>query len=122
MGLRSDFYGSVGKNFLYTVGCFILSLTVIFSPLAYCIKKRWITENTRIVGMKLEFTGKALQLFGLMLKWLLLSIVTLTIYGIFFVPVRFRQWQTQHTVFAPVDMVRTIPGNNGYQKTPAPMR
>jgi uncharacterized membrane protein YjgN (DUF898 family) len=47
----------------------------------------------------LRFDGTALGLFGNWIKWLLLSIITLGIYG-FWVRIALKKWKTKHTFFA----------------------
>lgn len=43
-----------------------------------------------------SFDGTAMQLFGHWIKWLLLTIITLGIYG-FWLNIRLQQWITKHT-------------------------
>jgi len=82
--------------------CFLLSLTVIFMPAAQCYRLRKNAELTTIVGVPLKFTGKASSLFGLFIKWLFLSIFTLTIYMWVCVPVKYKQWVAENTIFGPI--------------------
>ena len=60
---------------------------------------RWETKHTVVDGRRLVFDGTALQLFGNWVKWLLLFIVTLGIYG-FWLSIALRKWKTKHTHFA----------------------
>ena len=63
---------------------------------------RWETKHTVINGHRLKFDGTALQLFGNWIKWLLLTIITLGIYG-FWVCIKIKKWTTKHTHFeAPI--------------------
>lgn len=41
----------------------------------------WEAKHTVIEGRKLTFDGKAIELFGNWIKWLLLTIITIGIYG-----------------------------------------
>jgi uncharacterized membrane protein YjgN (DUF898 family) len=56
-------------------------------------------EHTVINGQRLFFDGTATQLFGNWIKWLLLMIVTLGIYG-FWVGIAMKKWEVKHTHFA----------------------
>jgi len=108
--LRSDFYGTAGKYFFTKLGCLLLSIIPFIGlPNALCILNRYEINNTRIVGMKLEFTGKAGDLFVNIIKWGFFTLITIGLYGIFVAPVRYRQWVARNTVFAPVDMTRRLP-------------
>ncbi|MBQ1712899.1 MAG: DUF898 family protein, partial [Treponema sp.] len=49
-------------------------------------------------GKRLKFDGTAAQLFGNWIKWFLLIIVTLGIYG-FWIPIKLKKWKTKHTSF-----------------------
>ena len=44
------------------------------------------------------FTGSAFGLFGNWIKWLLLTIITLGIYG-FWVGIKIRDWKARNTIF-----------------------
>ena len=58
----------------------------------------WETKHTVINGKRLAFDGKAIQLFGNWIKWLLLTIITLGIYG-FWLNIALKKWKTKHTYF-----------------------
>ena len=45
------------------------------------------------------FDGRAIQLFGNWIKWLLLTVITLGIYG-FWLNIKIKKWITKHTHFA----------------------
>lgn len=66
-------------------------------PALTCFRLRWIYKHTCIGGYRLRFTGKGIQLFGKFWLWVLLSIVTLTIYT-WWVPIKYKQWETKHVV------------------------
>lgn len=70
----------------------------ILAPFAICMLYRWEIHHTVINGKRLQFDGTAAQLFGNWIKWLLLCIVTLGIYG-FWLNIKLKQWQTKHTYF-----------------------
>lgn len=100
--LKSRFTGTVGKYFFLRLGLAFLSLIPFCLPAAICIWKRYECRNTQIVGMTLEFTGKAGELLGRFFVWGFFSVITLGIYAMFYLPVRYKQWMTMHTVFGPV--------------------
>ncbi|HHU43215.1 MAG: hypothetical protein QM214_01810 [Bacillota bacterium] len=100
--IKSEFTGSMGKYIGVSLGCFLLSLTVIGLPFAICIREKWMIENSRVVGMPLMFKGTGLQLLGKMLVWLFFVIITFSLYTIV-IPYKYRQWVVENTVFAPYD-------------------
>ena len=58
----------------------------------------WEIKHTVINGKRLRFDGTALGLFGTWIKWLLLTIITIGIYG-FWVSIAIKKWKTKHTHF-----------------------
>lgn len=58
----------------------------------------WEIKHTVIEGRRLEFDGKAIQLFGQWIKWLLFTILTFGIYG-FWVAIKLKKWKVKHTYF-----------------------
>jgi uncharacterized membrane protein YjgN (DUF898 family) len=62
-------------------------------------------------GQRLIFTGSGsgIGLFGLWIKWFLLSIITLGIYS-FWVAPRIQQWKVEHTDFDPTWQPNTLGG------------
>ena len=58
----------------------------------------WEAKHTVINGKRLYFDGKAIQLFGNWIKWLLLTIITLGIYS-FWLGIALKKWRTKHTHF-----------------------
>lgn len=93
--------GFFGMRLLLCLFIFLSAFT-LFLTLPWIIVwfQRYITNNTYVNGKQLLFNGTGGQLFGSYIKWWLLSLVTIGIYGIFFTPVRIIQWYTKHTVFA----------------------
>ena len=86
--------GLIGINLLQAL---IIGLTFgIAAPWAICIKQRWIARHTVIDGRQLYFDGTAGQLFGNYIKWFLLTVITLGIYG-FWLDIKMKQWITKHT-------------------------
>jgi uncharacterized membrane protein YjgN (DUF898 family) len=58
----------------------------------------WKINHTVIEGRRLHFNGKAISLFANWIKWLLLSIITLGIYG-FWTRISLEKWKVKNTVF-----------------------
>ena len=95
--LPSRFEGSVialiGINLLTTL---LSTISLGFAyPAMYCFKKRWIYSNTVINGYRLKFTGTGTQLFGKYILWTFLTIITLSIFGLW-LPIKYQQWETKH--------------------------
>jgi uncharacterized membrane protein YjgN (DUF898 family) len=97
----SVFDGSVLGNFGTNLVAGLLSFITlgIGVPWAVAYRQRWLTSHTIIEGKRLKFDGTGGQLFGKYIIWFLLSIITLGIYAVFFLPVRMQQWVTKHTFF-----------------------
>ena len=68
-------------------------------PWALCMVCGWKINHTVIVGRRLKFNGKAIGLFGLWIKWLLLCIITMGIYS-FWVGISLEKWKVKNTIFA----------------------
>ncbi|MDR0877829.1 MAG: DUF898 domain-containing protein [Treponema sp.] len=98
---KSYFDGGVFDNFITSlVVSLITTITLgIGYPWAEAYRQKWQVKHTVIEGKRLTFDGTGGQLFGNYIKWWLLSIITLGIYAIFFMPVRIQQWITKHTFF-----------------------
>lgn len=65
-----------------------------------CWKMRWEVKHTYINGRHMVFDGHAVQLYGKIVVWVLLTIITICIYS-FWLIVKYKKWITKHTVFAP---------------------
>lgn len=59
---------------------------------------RWRINHTVVERKRLKFNGTAIGLFGLWIKWLLLSIITLGIYT-FWVRISLEKWKVKNTSF-----------------------
>jgi hypothetical protein len=94
-GGAATYWGTTILAVLITV----LTLSVCY-PFALVLRERWRAKHTYLDGHRLVFTGTGLGLFGLWLKWLLLIIITLTIYT-FWVAPRVQKWKVEHTDFDP---------------------
>lgn len=88
------------------LGVSILALLIILltlglcTPFAIVLRQRWRAKHTYVRGHRLIFVGGGVQLFGLWVKWFLLIIVTLGIYG-FWVAPRIQKWVVENTDFDP---------------------
>lgn len=95
---KSQFTGST----LQYVGWLLLGtiLTIcsfgLLYPCALCLMYNWRIKHTVIDGDNMEFDGKSMQLWGLWIKWVLLSIITLGIYSLW-IPISLLKWETKHT-------------------------
>jgi uncharacterized membrane protein YjgN (DUF898 family) len=97
----SSFDGSVLGNFGTNLVAGFLSIITLGLgvPWAVAYRQRWLVSHTIIEGKRLTFDGNGAQLFGNYIKWWFFSIITLSIYAIFFMPVRMQQWVSKHTFF-----------------------
>lgn len=71
----------------------------ICAPWAITMVESYKARHTVIDGKRLRFDGTAVSLFGQWIKWLLLTFVTIGIYG-FWVQIKMTQWVTKNTHFA----------------------
>lgn len=97
---RSKFDGT----FWEYLGESIIEALIIFftlglaTPYVICRSYRWDLEHQLIDGQRLVFDGKAGQLFGTWIKWCLLTLITVGIYGLW-LPIKKQKWLTSHTHF-----------------------
>ena len=102
-GQKLDSYFDGGL--LQLIGWRILgSIVTMFTlgicfPWALCMVYGWKIKHTVIEGRRLRFTGKAIGLFGLWIKWFLLCIITVGIYA-FWLSISLEKWKVKHTEFA----------------------
>lgn len=59
---------------------------------------RYEAGHTVLDGRRLQFTGTGASLFRQWIKWFLLTIITLGIYG-FWVQIAFKKWHVKHLQF-----------------------
>lgn len=86
----------VGWNIL---GVLVTVFTLgIAYPWALCMVYGWKINHTVVEGRRLKFTGSAVGLFGLWIKWLLLLIITFGIYG-FWLKISLEKWKVKNTTF-----------------------
>lgn len=95
--LRYEFKGSTIGHLFVSLGAGILTVITlgIALPWAQAMLYRWTTENTYVNGQRMRFTGSGGRLFGQYIKWWLLTVVTVGIYG-FVVANRMRKWAIEH--------------------------
>ena len=62
---------------------------------------KWETKHTIISNNQLKFSATALQLLGTCFKWLILTVITVGIFGLW-LPIKVRQWRVKHTTSTPV--------------------
>lgn len=97
---ESYFDGGVLQQFGWMLlGGLVTTVTLgICFPFAVCWLYEWEAKHTVIDGRRLRFTGTAGGLFGTWLLCIVLTIVTLGIYG-FYVPLKIRRWRESNTFF-----------------------
>jgi uncharacterized membrane protein YjgN (DUF898 family) len=87
-------------------------------PFAVVLKQRWRAKHTYVDGRRLIFTGSAIGLFGHWIKWFLLMLITLGIYGFWVMP-RMWKWITENQDFDPAFQPLAQPGQIPMQTTAA---
>ena len=86
---------------LQEIGWFLLGFLVtiitigICFPVAYCWMLKWNYKHTLYDGKRLTFDGKASQLIGKWICWLLLCIPTVGIFALF-IPKKLMNWKVSH--------------------------
>ena len=112
---ESSYDGGAVSNFLHLLVVFLFSSLTLFlaMPALVCWYFRWETKHVKINGRQLEFDGKGIQLFGKLVLWSFLTIITIGLYGIFRMPLNLNRWRTSHTHVAGY---RTPDGNKGESK------
>ena len=106
---ESKFTGGLGSYIgLQIVNALIMIFTLgLGLPWVVCRTERWDSEHQIIDGRRIYFDGKASQLFGNWIKWILLTIITLGIYSVV-VPIRKQAWIVKHQSFVkPVGNIKT---------------
>ena len=100
---RSHFDGGLFSYFGHSLlaGLMILLSGGLLTPWAIVLMHRWKTRHTVIDGYRLEFYGTGIGLFGQWIKWVLLTIITLGIYG-FWLHLKLEQWKVKYTTVGEV--------------------
>ncbi|MCD8372873.1 MAG: DUF898 domain-containing protein [Clostridia bacterium] len=102
--MDSRFTGGTFKLLLLLAALYlgtIFSLGIAYPWLA-CLVYRWEIKNTVINGKKQYFDGKGADLFKNYIKWLLLTIVTLSVYKLW-LSRNVMVWKVSHTHFEGED-------------------
>lgn len=96
-----SFNGGAGTYFgTALLGGFITIITLgICYPFSFVLMEQWRAKHSFIEGRQLVFTGTGVGLFGLWIKWFLLIVITVGIYG-FWVAPQIAKWKWEHTSFA----------------------
>ncbi|MGY0168407.1 DUF898 family protein [Lactococcus petauri] len=99
-GRQSFFDGGLLQFIGWTLlGGIITTITFgICYPWALCMVYSWKINHTVVDGHRMKFSGYAAGLFGNWIKWLLLTIITLGIYG-FWVSIKLEDWKVKNTGF-----------------------
>lgn len=90
--LESKFTGKVSKIFLWNL---LIVLTVFIPILGGWVrfrKQRWIIEQSIYDGKQLDFTGTFGEYIGKRILWIILTAITLGIYGIWAVKNKYAWW------------------------------
>ena len=93
-GGAATYFGTALLGALVT----IVTLGICY-PFSLVLNEKWRAKHSYIEGRQLVFTGTGVGLFGLWIKWFLLIVITLGIYGIWVAP-RVAKWKWEHTSFA----------------------
>jgi uncharacterized membrane protein YjgN (DUF898 family) len=87
------------------LGTGLLAFLITFATLGICypfalvLLERWKAKHATIGGRQLVFVGTGWGLFGLWIKWFVLSIITLGIY-LFWLGPQIQKWKWEHIAFA----------------------
>lgn len=87
----------IGWSLLGTI-ITIFTLGICY-PWALCMVYGWKINHTVIEGRRLRFNGSAVGLFGNWIKWFLLCVITIGIYG-FWLGIALEKWKVKNTTFA----------------------
>lgn len=96
----SNFDGSTFGYVLRLFGFILVSfLTLgIGSFWAHCAMQKYLAAHTVIDGVRLKFTGTAMQYFGKRIMWLFFTVITFGIYSLW-LTIKTKQWTVKHTKF-----------------------
>ena len=87
------------ENVIFTAAAGVLVLLGLFFAIAWAVTVylRWEIRHTSVNGKRLNFKGGAWSLFGNMIKWFFLTIITVGIYGLW-LPIKTKKWVVSKTV------------------------
>ncbi len=98
---------------LQLIGYKILGNIIIFAtfgigyPWGKCFVEKWSVKHQVIDDdNRLSFNGNGLQLFGKYIIWLLLTIITFGIYGLW-LSIKMKKWEVSHTHFVNEEASKT---------------
>lgn len=97
---NSNFDASVWEYWIHSIiskGAIILTFGIA-TPWVTAWYEKWRCHHTIVEGKRLKFTGDGTNLIGKYLLWLLLSYITLGIYG-FWLRYNMIQWVAVNTHF-----------------------
>lgn len=99
-GRQSYFDGGLLTYILIQIlGSIVTFFTIgIAYPWVLCWVFGWKINHTVVDGHRIHFYGTGIGLFGNWIKWLLLMIITLGIYG-FWVAIKLEDWKIKNTHF-----------------------
>lgn len=105
-GRQSFFDGGLLSLIGWSILGFIVTVfsAGILYPWALVMVYGWKINHTVIDGHRMQFNGSAVGLFGNWIKWLLLMIITLGIYG-FWVGIKLEDWKAKNTRFVNQSLV-----------------
>ena len=87
-------------------------------PFSICYKLKWICNHTVINNKKIVFKGKSISLFGKIIVWSLLSLITFGIYSLWF-DLNLIKWKVQNIILLENETVSTnIPQAKKSSKAP----
>lgn len=79
------------------IGIVVLAVCAVIGLCwAAVIFMKWETKHTVISGYRLKFKASALGLLFTILKWILLTVITVGIYALW-LPIKTRRWRAKHT-------------------------
>ena len=81
------------------LGLLTLITCSLATPWVLVKKIKWETSHIVIEGKRQAFNGTATELFGLWVKWLLLSVVTCGFY-MYYAHIDYMKWVVSHTSYA----------------------
>lgn len=85
--------GLIGISIL--AGALITFTIGLALPWVICFYISWLFKHITIDGKRLTFDGNGGQLFGSYLKWMILTVITCGIYGLW-VPLKVIGWTVSH--------------------------
>lgn len=106
----SYFDGSGFGLFLRSILLIVVSAMSFSLLTPWCLVwiLNWKTSHTVIEGRRQKFNGTGLQLFGLWIKWVVLTLITCGIYSLF-AYVDYQKWVTRHISYEDIPHADNTP-------------